>query len=60
MELTVICGDNWDRDNRPMLGWDTAVQGSIEVHEVPGSHEAFLNKPYVIEVAKILQTTLDA
>ena len=58
--LTIICGDNWNRESRPKLGWDAAVQGLIEVHEVPGSHEAFLEKPYVVEVARILQTTLDA
>lgn len=57
--ITLICGDKWNRDTHPKLGWDGAVQGPIEIHSVAGSHEAFLEEPYVIDVAKKLQSCLD-
>jgi thioesterase domain-containing protein/acyl carrier protein len=58
-DIILIRNNFSEEDRRPALGWEAVVQGKVEIHQIAGPHEALLKEPYVIDMAKVLQSCLD-
>ena len=43
----------------PAEVWPTLVTGGVEVHQIPGDHNAILSEPHVRIVAEQIQRTID-
>lgn len=43
----------------PTLGWGKYVEGSLEIHEVPGHHGSIVAEPYVKVLAEKLTMSID-
>ncbi|NET87243.1 MAG: amino acid adenylation domain-containing protein [Kamptonema sp. SIO1D9] len=44
--------------NQPALGWNCLTREVVSVHSVPGNHITMLTRPYVQDLADILQSCL--
>ena len=42
-----------------MLGWGEYVENRVEVHEIDASHETIIHKPYIDEIAVVLDSKLE-
>jgi thioesterase domain-containing protein len=45
--------------HEPALGWDSVVQGGVEVHVIPGDHLTMMEMPNVLDLVKHLSYLLD-
>lgn len=44
----------------PTLGWHRVARGGLDIHEVAGTHEALVRRPWVEDLAERLRSSIEA